>query len=104
VASVLIGSITLTGSLVAFAKLQELIGGAAVSYPGQQFVNGALGIGVLALGATVVLNTGNIEAFYALIGISLLLGVLLVIPIGGADMPVVISLLNSYSGLAACGS
>jgi NAD(P) transhydrogenase subunit beta len=104
VASVLIGSITLTGSLVAFAKLQELVGGGALTYPGQQFVNGALGIAVLAAGATVVMNTGNIEAFYAVVGISLVLGVLLVIPIGGADMPVVISLLNSYSGLAACAT
>jgi NAD(P) transhydrogenase subunit beta len=59
VASVLIGSITLTGSLVAFAKLQELVGGGAVTYPGQQFVNGALGTAVLAAGATVVMNTGN---------------------------------------------
>ncbi len=104
ITSVLIGAITLTGSLVAFAKLQELIGGAAVTYPGQQFVNGALGIAVLACGAVVVLNTGNLTAFYIVIGISLLLGVLLVIPIGGADMPVVISLLNSYSGLAACAT
>ncbi|MFT5441161.1 MAG: NAD(P) transhydrogenase subunit beta [Myxococcota bacterium] len=104
VASVLIGAITLTGSLVAFAKLQELVGGGAVTYPGQQFVNGGLGIGVLALGAAVVMDTGNINAFYGLVAISLLLGVLLVIPIGGADMPVVISLLNSYSGLAACAT
>ncbi|MCP4036457.1 MAG: NAD(P)(+) transhydrogenase (Re/Si-specific) subunit beta, partial [bacterium] len=104
VASVLIGAVTLTGSLVAFAKLQELVGGGAVTYPGQQFVNGALGLGVLGLGAVVMLNTGNLSAFYALVGISLLLGVLLVIPIGGADMPVVISLLNSYSGLAACAT
>ncbi len=103
-ASVLIGSITLTGSLVAFAKLKELIGGAAVTYPGQQFVNGALGLAVLGLAGAVMLDTGNLTAFYAVVGISLLLGVLLVIPIGGADMPVVISLLNSYSGLAACAT
>jgi NAD(P) transhydrogenase subunit beta len=104
VASVLVGAVTLTGSLVAFAKLQELIGGQAITYPGQQFVNGALGIGMFALGAMVVMNTGEVTAFYALIGIGLLLGVLLVIPIGGADMPVVISLLNSYSGIAACAT
>lgn len=104
VASVLVGAVTLTGSLVAFAKLQELIRGVALTYPGQQFVNGALGLAVLGLAAAVVLDTGNLEAFYALIGIGLLLGVLLVIPIGGADMPVVISLLNSYSGIAACAT
>ena len=104
VISVLIGSITLTGSLVAFSKLQELIGGAAIRYPGQQFVNGALGLSMLGVAALVVMNTGNLDAFYALVGISLVLGVVLVIPIGGADMPVVISLLNSCSGIAACAT
>jgi NAD(P) transhydrogenase subunit beta len=104
VISVLIGSITLTGSLVAFAKLQELIGGAAIRYPGQQFVNGILGLGMLGLAGLVLVNTGNLNAFYALVGISLVLGVVLVIPIGGADMPVVISLLNSFSGIAACAT
>jgi NAD(P) transhydrogenase subunit beta len=91
-ASVLVGCVTLTGSLVAFAKLQELVGGAAVKYPMQGVVNGILGIGVLALCGVVMIDTGNIGAFYAVIGVALLLGVLLVIPIGGADMPVVISL------------
>jgi len=104
VASVLIGGITLTGSLIAFAKLQELIGGQAITYPGQQFVNGTLGVGLLGLGAVVMMETGNVNAFYGVIGLSLLLGVVLVIPIGGADMPVVISLLNSFSGLAACAT
>ena len=104
VVSVLIGSITLTGSAVAFAKLQELVGGGAVTYPGQQFVNGALGITLLGLAGVVMMDTGNVNAFYGVIGLSLLLGILLVIPIGGADMPVVISLLNSYSGLAACAT
>ena len=104
VISVLIGSITLTGSLVAFAKLQELIGGAAIKYSGQQFVNGILGLGMLSLAALVLMNTGNVNAFYGLVAISLVLGVALVIPIGGADMPVVISLLNSFSGIAACAT
>jgi NAD(P) transhydrogenase subunit beta len=109
VLSVLIGSITLTGSLVAFAKLQELIGGAAITYPGQQFVNGILGLGMVGLGALAVMGTGSMESFdinvfYGLIAISLVLGVVLVIPIGGADMPVVISLLNSFSGIAACAT
>jgi NAD(P) transhydrogenase subunit beta len=104
VASVLIGAITLTGSLVAFAKLQELVGGAAVTYSGQQVVNGLLALGALGLAGTLVMDPLNVPVLLALIGVSLVLGVLLVIPIGGADMPVVISLLNSYSGLAACAT
>ncbi len=103
-ASVLVGSITLTGSLVAFAKLQELVGGQAIKYPLQSVTNGALGILVLVLCAIVMMDPTNTTAFYAVIGVALLLGVLLVIPIGGADMPVVISLLNSYSGIAACAT
>ena len=98
VASVLIGSITLTGSLVAFAKLQELVGGGAVTYPGQQVVNAIIGLGVLGLAAGLVIDPLNVPLLLGLVGVGLLLGVLLVIPIGGADMPVVISLLNSYSG------
>ncbi|MBW2524828.1 MAG: NAD(P)(+) transhydrogenase (Re/Si-specific) subunit beta [Deltaproteobacteria bacterium] len=102
--SSLIGWVTFTGSLVAFAKLQELVGGAAVVYPGQQFVNGLLGLATLGLGAAVVMNPLGLEPYLGVVALSLLLGVLLVIPIGGADMPVVISLLNSYSGLAACAT
>jgi NAD(P) transhydrogenase subunit beta len=101
VLSVLIGTITLTGSLVAFAKLQELVGGAAVTYPLQQVSNALIGLGAIALSAMAVYDPTNLMAFYGVIGVGLLLGILLVIPIGGADMPVVISLLNSYSGLAA---
>jgi len=104
VISVLVGSVTLTGSFVAFAKLQELVGGAAVQYPLQGPVNAILGAITLGAAAMVVANTGNMTAFYVLIGLSLVIGVLLVIPIGGADMPVVISLLNSYSGIAACAT
>jgi len=101
VLSVLIGCVTLTGSLVAFAKLQELVGGAAVTYPGQQVVNAGLGALTILLGILVILSPLGTTPFYLMIGLGLLMGVLLVIPIGGADMPVVISLLNSYSGLAA---
>jgi NAD(P) transhydrogenase subunit beta len=101
VASILIGSITFTGSLVAFAKLQELVGGSAVSYPGQQVVNGIIGLGALGLAGGLVVDPLNVPLLLGLVGVGLLLGVLLVIPIGGADMPVVISLLNSYSGIAA---
>jgi len=104
VLSVLIGSVTLTGSLVAFAKLQELLGGAAIKYPLQQVSNAIFGVVVIGLCVALSLDPGNATAFGALLGLALLLGVLLVIPIGGADMPVVISLLNSYSGLAACAT
>ena len=104
VLSVLIGSITLTGSLIAFAKLQEVMTTAPITYPGQQVVNALIGIGVITMGVMIALDPTQLTIFWALMGISLLLGVLLVIPIGGADMPVVISLLNSYSGLAACAT
>jgi len=101
----LIGVITLTGSLVAFAKLQELVGGGAVTYPGQQVVNGLIALGVVAMCVMVAMSPiENLNIYYGLVAAGLLLGVLLVIPIGGADMPVVISLLNSYSGLAACAT
>jgi NAD(P) transhydrogenase subunit beta len=100
----LIGGITFTGSLIAFAKLQELMKGAPFVYPGQQFVNGLLGLGAVALCVAAVMNPLDLQVFAVLVGMALLLGVLLVIPIGGADMPVVISLLNSYSGLAACAT
>ncbi len=104
VAGVLIGCVTFTGSLIAFAKLQELMRGAAITYPGQNYVNLLIGIGVLGLGAFVVMDTQALGPYWILAGLALVLGVLLVIPIGGADMPVVISLLNSYSGLAACAT
>ena len=104
VASVLIGGVTLTGSLIAFAKLQELMRGAPIQYPAQQYINALIALGTL--GACVVLGMDplNLELFAALTALALLLGILLVIPIGGADMPVVIALLNSYSGLAACAT
>jgi NAD(P) transhydrogenase subunit beta len=99
---VLIGAVTLTGSAIAWAKLQEVMTGKAITFGGQKTVN-ALLFAVIAGLATwlIVVPTAPLWAFYALVGLSLLLGVLLVIPIGGADMPVVISLLNSYSGIAA---
>ena len=104
VASVLIGGLTLTGSLIAFAKLQEVMTGSPIQYPGQQYLNGLLAIGALVLSVMLAMSPLDPVLLWALIGISLLLGVLLVIPIGGADMPVVIALLNSYSGLAACAT
>jgi NAD(P) transhydrogenase subunit beta len=100
----LIGGVTLTGSLIAFAKLQELMRGAAITYPGQQFVNALIGAGAIGLCVAVAMDPGAIDLYAGLGAVALLLGILLVIPIGGADMPVVISLLNSYSGLAACAT
>jgi NAD(P) transhydrogenase subunit beta len=107
----LIGAVTFSGSLVAFGKLQGIVTEKAVRYPAQQFLNAVLFLGILAAMAyLVVMTPGAIVAsdagtmniiYYALWGAAMLLGVLLVIPIGGADMPVVVSLLNSYSGLAA---
>jgi len=104
VLGVLIGAVTFTGSLIAFAKLQELIRGAPITYPLQRVVNALLGVATVGLAAAVVLEPFNLPIYAGLAGLSLLMGVLLVIPIGGADMPVVISLLNSYSGLAACAT
>ncbi len=104
VLGLLIGALTFTGSLIAFGKLQEILPGQPLVYPGQQVVNAVLGLGVVGLCVMLSLTPLDNQLFYGLVGLSLLMGVLLVIPIGGADMPVVISLLNSYSGLAACAT
>jgi len=98
---VLIGGITLTGSLVAFAKLQGIMPGAPITFGFQQPFNFSLLLIFLAGSAYLIVEPHNLPVFLGLVGISLVLGVLFVIPIGGADTPVVISLLNSYSGLAA---
>ena len=98
---VLIGGVTLTGSLVAFAKLQGLMTGSPITFPFQQPFNIFLLLTFLAGSVYLLVEPTNAAVFLALVGISLVLGVLFVIPIGGADTPVVISLLNSYSGLAA---
>ena len=100
--STLIGAVTLTGSLVAFLKLQELMTGRPITFPLQKFFNLLVMLVIAGLGVYQVVQSGqHVEIYYLMGGLSLLLGVLLVIPIGGADMPVVISLLNSYSGIAA---
>ncbi|MEE8582003.1 MAG: NAD(P)(+) transhydrogenase (Re/Si-specific) subunit beta [Myxococcota bacterium] len=104
VVSALVGSLTLTGSLIAFAKLQELMRGTPITYPFQQVVNSLIGVGSIVLCVMVASDPANLQAYGGLVAVALVLGVLLVIPIGGADMPVVISLLNSYSGLAACAT
>ncbi len=103
--SVMIGGITFTGSLVAWGKLAGAISSAAVVFGGQRFINAALLIALLACGVLFVLDPQPTSPYFvAVLVIAGLLGVMAVVPIGGADMPVVISLLNSYSGLAACAA
>jgi NAD(P) transhydrogenase subunit beta len=99
--SALIGSISFAGSLVAFAKLQELIGGRPIVYRGQQIVNAAVLGAALALGVAIVAGADRDLLVVGLLLAALTFGVLFVLPIGGADMPVVISLLNAFTGLAA---
>ena len=100
---VLIGSVSFSGSAIAFVKLQELITGRPITYPGQQVINAlvALAIGVMVVLALV---TGNIAFVWIILVLSLVLGVIFVLPIGGADVPVLISLLNSFTGLAVAAS
>lgn len=100
--SILIGGITLTGSLIAYGKLSGKITGKAIVFPMQHLLNLIIILAVVAISALLVMDPTKETMMYGIIGISLLLGILTVIPIGGADMPVVISLLNSYSGIAAC--
>lgn len=104
VASGIIGAVTFWGSLVAFAKLQDLLSDRFGRFTGQQGVNALLGLIALVLGAWVVAVPEATHLYWALVGISSVLGLFLVTPIGGADMPVAIALLNSYSGLAAAAT
>ncbi|MGH3024302.1 MAG: NAD(P)(+) transhydrogenase (Re/Si-specific) subunit beta [Gaiellaceae bacterium] len=101
--SALIGSVSFSGSLVAFGKLQELLPGRPLVFPGQQLVNGFLFAALLAVGVLAGATEAGVWAVVLLAG-ALLFGVLLVLPIGGADMPVVISLLNAFTGLAAASA
>jgi NAD(P) transhydrogenase subunit beta len=101
---VLLGSLTVTGALIAAGKLQEWIPSQPMTYRGQNLVNFVLFAGAVALFGMVVVHPENATAFYGMIGIAALLGVLMVMPIGGADMPVVVALLNSYCGLAAAAT
>ena len=100
----IIGSISLSGSVVAFAKLQGLVSEKAINSPVQKAVNALLFLGLLGLVGMLGFSGGGAPAFYALLGVSLAFGVLMVMPIGGADMPVVISLLNSFTGLAVAAT
>lgn len=99
--SVFIGSLTFTGSFIAFGKLKGFISGNAITFPGLNVINIGSMIAVLVLIVLYTMDPGNTTLFWVILGVSLLIGVTSVIPIGGADMPVVISLLNSYSGIAA---
>ena len=98
---VVFGALTVTGSFMAFGKLQELVPGRPVTYPGQNAVNIALFVTTIGMLVYVVLHPLAGGVFYTMIGFAFLIGIFMVLPIGGADMPVVISLLNSYAGLAS---
>jgi NAD(P) transhydrogenase subunit beta len=107
--TVVIGGITFTGSLIAYSKLSGVVTGNPILYKGQQWVNAILVLILLYLGIEMTasqdwLLVEDWQLISSIIALAFLLGVLLVIPIGGADMPVVIALLNSYSGLAACAA
>ena len=102
--TMLIGAVTFSGSLVAFGKLQELVTGRPVTYPLQKTLNALLFAGLLATGTYLVAEFAHPDVFWLFTAGALVLGVLLVLPIGGADMPVVISLLNAYSGLAGAAA
>ncbi|MDA0652894.1 MAG: NAD(P)(+) transhydrogenase (Re/Si-specific) subunit beta [Proteobacteria bacterium] len=97
-----IGAITFTGSLIAFGKLQGLVSGAPLVFPGQHLLNALLGLAAAAL-VVWFATTESYVAYWGLVAVALVLGFLIILPIGGADMPVVVSMLNSYSGWAACG-
>src|SRR5438309_9347254 len=104
VLSIVIGSISFAGSMVAFAKLQELMTGTPITYPGQQVVNGLLAAAIIGFALAVLAIASIPFSFISLMVLALILGVAFVLPIGGADMPVVISLLNACTGLAVAAS
>ena len=102
--SIVIGSVSFAGSMVAFAKLQELMTGTPITYPGQQLVNGLLAAAIIGFAIAVLVIASVPFSFVSLMVLALVLGVAFVLPIGGADMPVVISLLNAFTGLAVAAS
>src|ERR1700736_6135266 len=102
--SIVIGSVSFAGSLVAFAKLQALMTGSPITYPGQQIVNGVLALAIVALAVYLIAIASMPIIFVPLLILGLVLGVAFVLPIGGADMPVVISMLNAFTGLAVAAS
>jgi len=97
-----IGAVTFTGSIIAFGKLQGIMSGAPIVFPGQHALNALLGLALIGLVAWMCVDQSPVY-FWLIAIVAFVLGVLIIIPIGGADMPVVISMLNSYSGWAACG-
>ena len=101
VLSIFIGTLTFTGSFIAFGKLQGFISGQPIVFSGNQLFNALIAIALIVTGYFLIQSPYDLNYFYIIIGLSALLGITLTIPIGGADMPVVISLLNSYSGIAA---
>ena len=102
--SIFVGTLTFTGSFIAFGKLQGFVSGQPIVFPGQQVFNALMALALLIVGVYLVQIPGEINYFYAVVIISAIMGITLTIPIGGADMPVVISLLNSYSGVAAAAT
>jgi NAD(P) transhydrogenase subunit beta len=103
--AILIGGLTFTGSLIAYAKLAEVMNSAAIVFKGQRIFNTLLLVGIMYSSYMFCLDPQpESQWLYITLGLALLLGIMAVIPIGGADMPVVISLLNSYSGIAACAA
>ncbi len=100
---VLIGTMSFSGSAIAYAKLQELMTGRPVTYPGQQVINALVGLGAVALVVAALVGSST-TLLWALLGVSFVLGLIFVLPIGGADVPVLISLLNSFTGLAVAAS
>ncbi len=100
---VLIGTVSFAGSAIAFAKLQEIMTGRPITYPGQQFLNAIFGLGALAL-IVIILATGSTSLLWVVLALAAVLGVAFVLPIGGADVPVLISLLNAFTGLAVAAS
>jgi NAD(P) transhydrogenase subunit beta len=103
VLGVIIGTVSFSGSAIAFAKLQELMTGRPVTYPAQQVLNALLGVGIVVVGI-LLLVTGSLAWLWILLALALVLGVAFVLPIGGADVPVLISLLNSFTGIAVAAS
>ena len=97
-----IGAITFSGSLIAFGKLQGILGGSPLVFKGQHPLNALLAIALITMVVWLV-QSNNETAFWAVVALSILIGFTIILPIGGADMPVVVSMLNSYSGWAACG-
>jgi NAD(P) transhydrogenase subunit beta len=103
-ASGLIGAVTLSGSMIAFGKLKGIMSGNPILFPGQHVLSALFGVACIVLAVMLVLDPTNIMLYWILAGVASVLGIMIVIPVGGADMPVVITLLNSYSGLAAAAT